>query len=204
MNMENLELRDIEGFRGFYSVTRDGNIYRFNKTIGHKKLKLKYSPTGHTYVNLSRKGLTNEKGPKCKNANVARAVAYAYLPNPNNYNEVRHIDGDKRNNHVDNLRWVEVNPDVRKVAPCFYKLIHESDPENIMYFDSRLKMEQYITKECGLPHKVSMSYRNLKFQGVPDKRGFMVWEEKIIGGDFETFVTKNRINPNRLKDEYCK
>ena len=34
-----------------------------------------------------------------------RAVALAFIPNPNNYPQVDHIDGDMYNNNVENLRW---------------------------------------------------------------------------------------------------
>ena len=33
-------------------------------------------------------------------------VAEAFIPNPNNYSQVHHIDEDKTNNNVDNLMWV--------------------------------------------------------------------------------------------------
>lgn len=36
---------------------------------------------------------------------VHRAVATLFLENPNNYNEVDHIDGNKENNYYLNLRW---------------------------------------------------------------------------------------------------
>lgn len=35
-----------------------------------------------------------------------RLVALTFIPNPNNHNIVDHIDRDKLNNHIDNLRWV--------------------------------------------------------------------------------------------------
>lgn len=36
---------------------------------------------------------------------LAVLVAEAFIPNPNNYPEVRHMDGNPYNNHVSNLQW---------------------------------------------------------------------------------------------------
>ena len=35
-------------------------------------------------------------------------VARTYIPNPNGYTNVSHIDGDVTNNHISNLEWVTV------------------------------------------------------------------------------------------------
>lgn len=42
---------------------------------------------------------------KSKSFLVSRLVAQTFIPNPNNYPEVDHIDENKNNNCVDNLRW---------------------------------------------------------------------------------------------------
>lgn len=36
---------------------------------------------------------------------IHRLVAEAYIPNPNNYNQVNHKDLNKHNNNLDNLEW---------------------------------------------------------------------------------------------------
>lgn len=45
-------------------------------------------------------------GYKCRKY-IHRLVAEAFIPNPNGYSEVNHIDEDKRNNKVWNLEWCD-------------------------------------------------------------------------------------------------
>lgn len=62
---------------------------------------LKYSIDSHGYrkVNLCLNG-------KQKNQRIHRLLAQAFLDNPHEYNCVDHIDRNRTNNHISNLRWV--------------------------------------------------------------------------------------------------
>jgi len=51
-------------------------------------------------------GITlHRNGKKDIARSVHRLVAMAFIPNPNNYPEVNHIDADKLNNFASNLEW---------------------------------------------------------------------------------------------------
>lgn len=45
------------------------------------------------------------KDKKPHNCPIHRLVAKTFIDNPNNHNVVNHKDGNKHNNHVDNLEW---------------------------------------------------------------------------------------------------
>ena len=45
------------------------------------------------------------KNDKMYSRRVHRLVANAFIKNTKNYKEVNHIDGNKKNNKVENLEW---------------------------------------------------------------------------------------------------
>lgn len=100
--------RDIKGYEGLYQVSNLGRVRSLDRTIirsngikNHRKqVILKPKDKNHYYfVNLMNAG----KGKTCL---IHRLVAEAFIPNPENKPEVDHIDTDKTNNKVNNLRWV--------------------------------------------------------------------------------------------------
>mgnify|MGYP004528481081 FL=1 len=79
-----------------YSIDEFGRV----KSIYVAKL-LKPRTAGRGYFCYQ---LRNDNG--IKNEYIHRLVATTFIPNPNNLPQVDHIDGNKANNHVSNLRWV--------------------------------------------------------------------------------------------------
>lgn len=53
------------------------------------------------------KGYKNVSLGRGRREYIHRLVAMAFIPNPNNYKEINHIDGDKSNNAVENLEWCD-------------------------------------------------------------------------------------------------
>lgn len=48
-----------------------------------------------------------------------RLIAETLLENPNQYKEVDHVDSNKHNNHISNLRWVSKKENMRHAAKAF-------------------------------------------------------------------------------------
>ena len=80
-----------------YFINRDGDI--LSKKFGKEKiLKPTINTHGYYQIRLLKK-------EKTKIYRVHRLVALTFIPNPNNYEMIDHIDRNKKNNCVDNLRW---------------------------------------------------------------------------------------------------
>jgi len=75
-----------------YEVSNFGNVRNIDVK---RNLKGVTTPRGQHNVILNK-----------KNNQVGKLVATNFIENPNNYRYVFHVDDNKCNNHVNNLRWV--------------------------------------------------------------------------------------------------
>lgn len=92
-----IDFKWIVGYENLYAISKNGDVYSFRS---HKILKSHPNHKGYLMVDLY-----DEFGD-CKKGVIHRLVAQAYIPNPESKPEVDHIDTNKQNNNVSNLRWV--------------------------------------------------------------------------------------------------
>jgi hypothetical protein len=110
--------KPVNGFEDYYEVSNYGKLRSKDRIIYDKNFsknkkqflrkrsfkgkELKLIPvcdSGHLAVNFYKNGRSN--GSKL----IHRIVAEHFIPNPNKYPIVDHIDGNPKNNIVSNLRW---------------------------------------------------------------------------------------------------
>ena len=108
ISIEGEEWRDVVGFENLYKVSSHGRIVSLAKEYSTgfgvkqsppKLLKPWLRTTGYLEVYLCKNGVR-------KHSAIHRLVAIAFIDNPWGYPHIDHIDTNRINNHVNNLRWV--------------------------------------------------------------------------------------------------
>lgn len=103
------EWRPVVGFEGIYEVSSCGRIRRVangHGAVAGRMLSPNPNKKGYLRACLCRDG-------KAKQGRVHTLVAEAFIgPRPEGC-EVDHIDGNRQNNHVSNLRWVTPKENIR-------------------------------------------------------------------------------------------
>jgi aspartate carbamoyltransferase regulatory subunit len=87
--------KDINEYEGVYKISSYGNVWSKNK---NSNMKLKPSRNGYISVSLWK---NNQR----RVTSIHRLVAEHFIDNINNLPVVDHIDNNRSNNSVSNLRW---------------------------------------------------------------------------------------------------
>lgn len=102
------EWKQIKGYEGYYEISNLGRVKSIirnpirsrNRPTTKKENILKGSPNNSGYPSVT---LTVDWKPK--QLLIHRLVAIHFIPNPNNYNVINHLDGNKTNFSISNLEW---------------------------------------------------------------------------------------------------
>ena len=114
--------KDIVGYEGIYKISDEAEVM-YVKTGLIKKPWI--NNKGYLCVDLSKNGITTHKL-------LHRLLAEAFIPNPNNYPIVLHLDTVKTNLSLDNLKWGTYSDNQRQAIQDGISIIPK--PDNRKHF----------------------------------------------------------------------
>ena len=140
----------VVGYEGFYEVSNEGRVRSLDRVTKHSMgrgtrqwkgriLKPSLSSTGYVKVNCCREG-------RPRFESVHRLVCRAFHgPCPSDRHNVDHVDENKRNNRVTNLRWLPMRENCRRSNP-HTKLTWE----DVHYIRADRRTQEQIAKTYGV------------------------------------------------------
>lgn len=186
--------KPIEGYEGLYEVSNFGRIKSLRRdvaipnqrlgTVGYRTYPERIKPCvknryGYYQVTLSKEA-------KSRTFRVHRLVALAFIPNPDNKPYINHIDGNKKNNRIENLEWCTASENNwhaglvlgvdRSHCP---DVAHEANKIPVMRDDGKVYPSmQALMRELGIKGssrsfmRDGSVYRGHTYKVLKEKRGF--------------------------------
>lgn len=138
VNMDEIWM-SIIGYESMYQVSNIGRVISVKTTYKKKIPYLSHhiDKYGYPYVILT----SHSKSRRIK---IHRLIAQSFIPNPENKPEVDHIDGNRMNFNIDNLRWCTRKENMNNVITKKRISISKMGKKPSMY--AILKSKEYSSK----------------------------------------------------------
>lgn len=170
--------KDIKDYENIYQVSNLGRVKSLkritsnNHIVNEKIRKLTIDKDGYFVVSLWING-------KSKQHFVHRLVALSFIPNPDNKPHIDHINADKSDNRVENLRW------------CTQKENNNNPISRTKFLNNRYKVEG--TKRISL-YKPSKEVKDKIAE--KHKKPIGMYKDGILIKNFKSAADAERENSN--------
>lgn len=167
------------------SLQRVRRVVKSKNNLPPGLLKIFVSKTGYYVVNLIING-------KRRTRKLHRLYAIAFMPNPNNYPQINHIDGNKLNNKKENLQWSNQKMNIHhafrtglicKVVGQRQSSTKLSDNSVVEIFNSKLKKSE-LSKKYKISYSSVVAIKNGMswswLTGAKNKRKYKKYDSDII------------------------
>jgi hypothetical protein len=133
------EYEDLKDYEGLYKINREGDIFSVRK---NKILKQRVGNRGYKMVGLY-------KNKQEKLYLIHRLLCIQFLENTENKSCVDHIDRNRQNNCLDNLRWATHSENMRNVGVkgCIYITKNNTFQTKFYYEPNKRMSKSFKTKE---------------------------------------------------------
>ena len=168
-------MKPIAHFEGRYEIAEDGSVLNLaNNTL----LSASLNPNGYLKV-----GLADGKGGH-KQYSVHSLVARHYIPNPYGYSQINHKDGNKRNNHINNLEWCSCAQNAQHALETGLRPGYMSADDKEMYLKRVLAGEQVKDIAAAINRRPETLHKMLR--DTADRMG--------VRDQWDTIMKENRKN----------
>jgi hypothetical protein len=177
LNQDEEVWKDIPGYEREYQVSNLGNV----RSLDHRVPKFVNRGKSQYYVLLLRRGqsliptkqnqgyyyvgLTH--GKKMLNH---RLVAMAFIPNPDGYKTVDHIDRNPTNNHVSNLRWISQAQQMQNIKHFNGWILYYSSRDRPSKWCFNFQFKDHKIKHYFLTREDAEKFRDEYFEKIGFKR----------------------------------
>lgn len=159
--------KDVIGYEGLYKVSNTGKVKSVGRSfemcnrwnfpviiqVREKELIIaKYKNHGYAYCTLSK----NSKSKKFK---MHRLISIHFIPNPNGFPFINHINAIRDDNRIENLEWCDHSHNMKHRFKMGYDHSGVKNPSARKVIDTSTKQIFDTVKEAA--DKFSLNYNTL-------------------------------------------
>jgi len=162
----------INGFDNRYRINRNGEVF---SCIYNKLMKPQLNDDGYLVLSLTN---NTKKKIKCS---IHRLLALQYIPNPEGNEQIDHIDRNKLNNDLSNLRWVSQTENRNNRTDLLCLKTEEELEERKQHIKEykTLKAREYRERDKDLPKPVKTEEEILKMREYKKLKAREYREKKL-------------------------